>query len=331
VARLTLLRHGLRADVYRADILSGPSVLVKHFRQASEQAVRELTSCALLRDSSDVVARVVAIDEPQRIVVFEYLTGAADLFTALRIDEPTRVLRRLGELLGRLITSTHPLALADSVATQEAAALAGAWPRVDAWAAPLNVVRPARLDATLQTLLAHHARGTPRSLTQGDPAPSNVLFPAAGAALLTDFEYGAQRPVLFDLAQWFVRCPLPLPWFEVLADTVSASLRAARVYPHDPAFRIDLARQASYAALYMFTWLPIERANDADAPWVGEWSVRQALLSTAARGALAAALAPELQALADWFGALHRVLARAWPDSGSGALDWRALVGRTPC
>ncbi len=58
---------------------------------------------------------------------------------------------------------------------------------------------------------AHPAKA---SLTQGDPAPSNVVFTTDGQARLVDFEYGAQRHVLADLVQWWIRCPLPEPWFE---------------------------------------------------------------------------------------------------------------------
>jgi hypothetical protein len=224
-----------------------------------------------------------------------------DLFQALRVHPPAAVMRDLGGLLGR---PWQPTARTRPTLSQRK--------------------RPTRC-----ARLAQHAAGEPRSLTQGDPAPSNVLFRDGQAALLTDFEYAAVRPALFDLAQWYVRCPLPSAWFDLLADTLAAALGTAGVYRRNRDFHRDLARQASYAALYMLTWLPIEQALTDDVPWVGDWRVRQALLSSARRGADAAAMVADLQPLAHWFGALQLALARAWPDSGNGALDWRSLVGKT--
>jgi hypothetical protein len=328
LTNLRLLKRGVRANVWRADCAHGERLLVKQFPGQSEHATHEIAACMRLRGSVDIVPRVIAIEADARLVVFEYIRAAQDLFQALRARQPAVVMNDLGGLLGRLIGATDGPNSSDPVAAAEAAALRRAWSRVEAWANALDVVAPRGFAAALDGLLAHHVAGGPRSLTQGDPAPSNVLFRDGQAALLTDFEYAAVRPALFDLAQWYVRCPLPSAWFELLADTLAAALGAAGLYGRNGDFRRDLARQASYAALYMFTWLPIERALTDDVPWVGDWRVRQALLSSATRGAVAAATLPELTPLAHWFGALQLALARAWPGSGSGALDWRSLVGR---
>lgn len=326
---LQLLKRGARANVWRADIAGGERLLLKHFPERSEHAAREIAACRRLRDHADIIPHVLAIDSRQRLVVFEYVSAARDLFQALRADLPDPVMRNLGAVLGRLILTTHERRASDAVAAAEAAALRAAWFGVEAWADTLKVVAPAGFAAAFEGLLTHHVTGEPRSLTQGDPAPSNVLFRSGRPALLTDFEYAAVRPVLFDLAQWYVRCPLPDAWFGVLADTLASALGAAGLYRRDGDFGRDFARQASYAALYMFTWLPIERALADDVHWVGDWRVRQALLSSATRGAAAAATVSELTPVAHWFGALRQALARAWPDSGSGALNWRSLVGRT--
>jgi hypothetical protein len=326
---LRLLERGARANVWRADLARGERLLLKQFPQRSVHAAREIAACARLRDSAAILPRVIAIETQERLVVFEYVRAARDLFQALRAYQPAAVMRDLGSLLGRLIVATQGPSESDGVAAEEAAALRAAWVRVEAWADTLNVVPPAGFAIAFDGLLAHHVVGGLRSLTQGDPAPSNVLFRDGQPALLTDFEYAAVRPALFDLAQWYVRCPLPDTWFGLLTDTLASTLGAAGVYRGDGDFGRDLARQASYAALYMFTWLPIERALTDDEPWVGAWRVRQALLSSATRGAAAAATLPELAPLAHWFGDLWDALARAWPESGSGALDWQSLVGRT--
>lgn len=324
-----LLKRGVRANVWRADLARGERLLLKQFPQRSAHATQEIAACTRLRDSAAILPRVIAIEVEERLVVFEYIRAAHDLFQALRTHQPSEVMRDLGSLLGRLIVATQGPNESDGVAAEEAAALRAAWIRVEAWADALNVVPPAGFAAAFDGLLAHHVGGRPRSLTQGDPAPSNVLFRDGQPALLTDFEYAAVRPALFDLAQWYVRCPLPDAWFGLLSDTLARALGAAGLYRGDGDFGRDLARQASYAALYMFTWLPIERALADDVPWVGAWRVRQALLSSATRGAATAATLPELAPLAHWFGDLRDALARAWPQSGSGALDWQPLVGKT--
>ena len=101
------------------------------------------------------------------------------------------------------------------------------------------------------------------------------------------------------------------------------------IYADAEAFDDDLAYVATYAALYMFTWLPIDQAIAEDPAWVGAWRARHALLSSSSRGMRAARSAPALLPLADWLDALNSTLTRAWPASGDGAPNWNALVGKS--
>ena len=274
---------------------------------------------------------LIAVDTQRRVLIVEYLSHAIDLFVALRrSSDALDIARELGRLMARLVLATRQLpTFVDDVAIRERAALVEAWPKVEAWAAQFGLRRS---DAVAEAIAAVHDRYAhpPRaSLTQGDPAPSNVVFLPDGQARLVDFEYGAQRHVLADLVQWWIRCPLPEPWFEATVDSVRAALIAAHIYVDADEFDDDLARIASYAALYMFTWLPIERALTDDPSWVGAWRVRQALLSASSRGMRAARSANALAPLADWLGQLNDALTRAWPASGDGAPDWVAIVGKS--
>ena len=127
----------------------------------------------------------------------------------------------------------------------------------------------------------------------------------------------------------WIRCPLPEQWFEAVVDEVRAAFVGNGMYADAEAFDDDLAHVATYAALYMFTWLPIRQTVTEDPPWVGAWRARHALLSSSSRGMRAARSAPTVAPLADWLDALNAALSRAWPTSGNGAPDWNALVGKT--
>ena len=129
-----------------------------------------------------------------------------------RCTDPLSVTRELGRLTARLATATRQLPpFVDDVAIRERAALAAAWPKVEAWAAEFGVPETDGMAAAIAAVLDRWAHPSKASLTQGDPAPSNVVFLPDGQARLVDFEYGAQRHVLADLVQWWIRCPLPEP------------------------------------------------------------------------------------------------------------------------
>jgi len=334
VAALVPLGSGPRARTYRADVIAdgrSQSWVVKHFPDDSEHARQEFGCQARLRGTVGIVPTLIAADPQRRILVVESLQPAVDLFVALRRSvDPLATTRSLGDVTARLIAATRePPAHPDGVAIRERDVLLATWPRVDAWARSFGIETPNALRATLDDLGERYAHPAVASLTQGDPAPSNVMFTADGQARLVDFEYGAQRQALSDVVQWWIRCPLPEPWFEALVDQVRAATLADGVYREADAFDDDLSHAATYAALYMFTWLPIGATSTDDPAWVGPWRVRQALLSSSSRGARAARAVASLAPIYDWLSQLNEALTRAWPASGDGAPDWPALVGKS--
>jgi hypothetical protein len=334
VASVVGLGAGLRARTFRCEVIAeglSQSWVVKEFPQTSTHAQQEFNSYARLGKTVGIVPTMIALDPDRRVLILQFLTHSVDLFVALRrSSDAASVMRTLGALIARMIVATSdPPVVADDVAARESAALLAAWPKVAAWAGEFGVRRTPDLDRAIAAVTDCYANGKPASLTQGDPAPSNVAFTTDGQARLVDFEYGAQRHALADLAQWWIRCPLPEPWFEELVDIVRNELMAAGIYDNVDVFDDDLAHLATYAAMYMFTWLPIGAALTEDPPWVGNWRVRQALLSTCTRGARAARSARGLEALSEWLTQLGAALSRAWPASGDGTPDWNALVGKS--
>lgn len=334
VATIIRLAAGARAQTHRADVIAdgrAQSWVIKYFAAPSAHATQEFNSYARLRGVGGVTPTLIALDPQRRILIVEYLPHATDLFVALRrSEEPLDVVRALGQVMARLIIATrHTPPEVDDIAIRERAALVAAWQKVEAWSATIGVRGSGDVSRAITAIEERYAHPPKASLTQGDPAPSNVMFTPDGQARLVDFEYGAQRHVLADLVQWWIRCPLPERWFEALVEEVRAALIAERIYADADEFDDDLAHIATYAALYMFTWLPIEEALTGDPAWIGAWSTRQALLSSSARGMRAARSASGLAPIAQWLCDINTALTRAWPDSGDGAPDWMSIVGKS--
>lgn len=243
------------------------------------------------------------------MLVTEFIPASTTFFEAVAssatsASEPVapKAMAALGSAMARLIS--EPLADDPAVRRREADRLRDALPGIEQWAAGIGVTRP--LDGAAP-LLEDHANPRLAALTQGDPAPSNMLF-VDDRCMLVDFEYAAQRHPLFDLAQWHIRCPLPDAWLRSIEEPIR------EVYTGD--FERGLARAKSYAGLYMLSWLPKDEALERNPPWADSWSVREALISTALRCANAA---PEL---ASWFTDLSERLCERWPECGDGAVDW---------
>lgn len=163
---------------------------------------------------------------------------------------------------------------------------------------------------SIEAVVEHFLSPPVLALTQGDPAPSNVIF-LEDRALLVDFEYAAVRHALFDLAQWYVRCPLPL--------SCQSTLQYAAQEVYRGEFERDLAYMQLYAGLYMLSWLPLDGISDSNRPWADGWTVRGALISTAERSADAAKRAG-LGDLQGWFEGLAYACRRMWPTLGDGSI-----------
>ncbi|NJN50618.1 MAG: phosphotransferase [Gammaproteobacteria bacterium] len=166
------------------------------------------------------------------------------------------------------------------------------------------------------------ARNATPCADSGDPAPSNLLW-IDRRVVFVDFEYAANRHALFDLAQWYMRCPLPSAWFAALADGVAHRLVSRGMFASRARFDAALQRMCQHAGLYMLTWLPIAAALERDRPWVADWTVRRATLSSLLR---LAAVTPPNSALRDASTSLHRALSSRWGDSGDCNIDWAGMI-----
>ena len=74
-------------------------------------------------------------------------------------------------------------------------------------------------------------------------------------------------------------------------------------------------------ALAMLSWFPIEILEE-DRPWTGEWTVREALISTCLRRTYSTEGIARLRPLTGAGGMLSRTLQARWPESGDGRSRW---------
>ena len=297
------------------------ALIAKWFDHDDEFARREIASYRQLAARNVTsVAPLVAIRAERRAIVLESLPGM-DLLGALATYPSGQVMSALGDAIAELVVATAPMDLGEGTAHRERNELEKRLPVIERrllqFGVALNDDERATMLSCCDVPLV-----PPIALTQGDPAPSNVLF-EPGRAWLVDFEYGAPRHALFDLAQWFIRCPLPPACFAVLRERIRMRLVGAGVFASTREFDGALARSCTHAALYMTSWLPIDAAFDCDRPWGGgDWTVRAALTCTAHRMADATASGP----LVDVFERLRVSLVERWPEAGTGEIDWQRLV-----
>ncbi len=296
-------------------------LIVKWFDHDDEFARREIESYRQLAARNvTCVAPLVAIDAARRAIVLESLQRM-DMFGALATYPSAQVMNALGDAIAELVVATTPMDLEEGTARRERDELEKRLPAVERRLLQFGVVLDDEERAAMLTC-CDVPLTPPIALTQGDPAPSNVLF-ESGSAWLVDFEYGAARHALFDLAQWFIRCPLPPACFAALRERVRTRLVSAGVFASIREFDQALARSCTHAALYMTSWLPIDAALDGDQPWGGgDWTVRAALTCTAGRMADATVRGP----LVGVFDRLRASLAERWCEVGTGEIDWQSLV-----
>ena len=330
VRECRLLKRGLRADAYHVffdDGVRGTAAIAKRFRELDDFSAGEAASYRLFRDRGlDVAPPLIAVADDGRWLVLETVQGDDLMATLRRFRDPAAQIVGLAHTVAKLVLGTRGAQPGhDGTRHREADALSRGWPAVLDWAAKLGARSSDGVLDDVAALLDRYRDPPVLAWTQGDPAPSNVLFTPEGAVLV-DFEYGAPRHALHDLAQWLIRCPLPLDWFSHLEQTVGNALVGERVYSDTEAYRHDLACMAAYAALYMYTWVPIGRALGEDVPWAPGFPARRAVVSTTRRLGLVLTRCPELPALAEWAGAVARALAGRWPEAGDGEIDWASAA-----
>ncbi len=328
--RTTLSSRGERVESMRAAVRGTRTqtrvietdrrrLVVKMFATDDDFARREFDSYqTLARHAPGVIVPLVAMDRRAGYLLLEHRDGL-DLFGALAVGDPIAVMHALGDGIASVIIDTAALPGSTGTAAEERDALIAKMPLLRDLFASARVALPA---ATYDSIagLCNAVTASPTALTQGDPAPSNLLFTDDGVRLL-DFEYGARRNALFDLAQWYVRIPLPLPWFDALSTRVRARVVAAGVFASDDDFDAAAVQMCRYASLYMLTWLPVTAVDERDRAWVGDWTVRKAFLSTLHRF-IDASHAPEKAALQS----LASAMQSRWPEVTRFEVDWDGLI-----
>ena len=161
-------------------------------------------------------------------------------------------------------------------------------------------------------------------LTHGDWAPSNVIMTADGARLL-DFNHAAYRHPFHDRAAWHLVCPLPTELVARCDAAYFTELAAGMPRSADPALVAEhWALIGTARGLDVLSWLPIA-ALERDQPWVGEWSVREAMLEVCQRTAAIAEGAAATRPVADTLSDLRGRLAIRWGNCARTP-PWAALA-----
>jgi len=191
--------------------------------------------------------------------------------------------------------------------------------RLDQWFEGVNCVPPPGFESCLASIAAVYAEPGPwLAFTHGDPAPSNNHV-AADRVRLLDFEYGAMRHALYDITAWNVLCPLPLPVVAAMSrcfrEELAQHCPAAR---DEAAYRKAWATLCAYRALAMLTWIPpsIMARNQ---PWVGEWTMREAVLAAVSRLHGVTAAIAELEPISEAALQLAGALRSRWREFADGA------------
>jgi hypothetical protein len=195
------------------------------------------------------------------------------------------------------------------------------------WLAAPARGRAIELDTAIDAIV--ESFGTPGpylTFTHGDIAPSNVLV-RGEESWLVDFEYGGYRHALYDPTAWHVLCPLPEGALMAFGAAYREVLSSELPDCADPTlFAREWARLAAYRAIALLSWLPIE-AREWDRPWVDDWSVRQAVLTTLERTSRLSDNDPSLEALSDAAGVAASYFSREWGCDRGALPKWTRAPG----
>ncbi|MCK4257928.1 MAG: hypothetical protein KAX49_03065 [Halanaerobiales bacterium] len=147
------------------------------------------------------------------------------------------------------------------------------------------------------------------SFTHGDMAPSNNHI-KDNQIFLLDFEYGGYRHALYDITCWNILCPLP----EFLVEKIKYHYKNELlndVKADDETFDKTWNYLCAWRALAMISWFPLE-VLEKNRPWVDDWSMREAMLSTLNRLGKVCNNSKELDSLAQSVFILKQELSNRW-------------------
>jgi hypothetical protein len=347
LAEPTLLKDATRTLVLRARAQgAGPahdSVIIKALRDDAATGFAEWAALAFLAElpaAKGLVPGFLGGDAGQGLIVLEDLGLGATLHELLMGGtraEAEAALRELAQQMARLHLATRGhearfsairqgLPAAEGHGRQrEAAAWLASRARMLAWLSATGCAAPAGLDAGLELIAAAYAEPGPwLSFSHGDPAPSNNHIAGQRVRLL-DFEYGAYRHLCYDISAWNILCPLPLPAVALMREAFEGQLAGPLGVEHN-AFSRPWAMLCAYRALAMITWVT-PAILEADRPFVGDWTARQAILAALTRAAAACAPLAELAPITSALERLRDALRERWPAYAQPALAtrWPAL------
>ena len=341
-----------------------PTVVVKRLHPGSTLGYTDwaaLRFLGSLAGGQGLAPRVLGGDAPARVVLLEDLGPGGSLDALLQAPPGPPAARAardaclaLAAQYARLHVASRgqEAAFARACAEtppaapegrhEEARRWTGGLERVRAWLDGAGCPVEPGLGAACERVAAVYAEPGPwLTFTHGDPAPTNnhVAPPAPGrgpAVSLLDFEYGAFRHALYDLTAWDVLCPLPRDLLAAMRRRYRAALGptlpAGAGGAGDPpggAFSAAWAEMVAFRALALLSWIPT-RVLDANAPWVGDWTAREAILVALGRLRLALAGLAELAPIRRTAGRLEFAPASPLgrgrrPPEGNHGPRWPAL------
>jgi tRNA A-37 threonylcarbamoyl transferase component Bud32 len=272
------------AERFRSTVTRRGDVVDKVYKRPDARNEVERSAYRHLAAFSAPVPRFVASNDDG--IVLEYVDAVCDYDEALRSADAVAATRAVG----RAYAALHAVPPAGPVTRVRLET-----EHLAAWCDAMHVAVPDLGDA----IAAYDDPGEMLAFSHGDPAPSNTLLRADGAAVLVDFEYAGARHRGYHLAAWHVLCPLAPELLDALHDGYGREIEG-----------LD--------ALIVWRAVQVVGMNrtellGADREFAPGWSARASLLTALRRGGEhEPGLLP-----------LHDVLARRWPDSADRLPEWR--------
>jgi aminoglycoside/choline kinase family phosphotransferase len=331
-----VIKDGERNRVVRCGVASAQpdvsSIIIKQIKKDPACGFSDWASLAFLSTSAttrSLVPRFYGGDVDGGFFLMEDLGDTQSLQDVLRGSDPGKVqskLRTLAVQMARL----HAATLANEKSFQEIRQglpgyeASGRHREAEYWLAnrskllhwfqALDCALPQEWEICLSRIAKDYARpGGFLSFTHGDPAPTNNYLSPWRTSLL-DFEYGGFRHALYDITAWQMLCPLPIPcvtdmrrWFR---HELAKSCAAAR----DPAhFEQAWAYLCAYRGLAILTWISPDVLQQ-NRPWVGDWTMREAVLAAVTRLSEATANFVSLQPVHEAATRIAATLRSRWPE-----------------
>jgi hypothetical protein len=344
IAQVDLLKDWERNNIWRVHLEGAavPSVIAKQLKRITPQGYTDVASLRFLTEDpslEEVAPQLYGASGDGQFYLMEDLGGSRSLVEVLAagnvpdtIEKVTALGRRMGQMTAATLGYGEEVFLgirreypnADECGREvEARQWRMNLTRLGALAKQVNLALPRPAAICLQQIVQSYVESAGAlAFSHGDPAPSNNHVAEDGRVRLIDFEYGAYRHVYYDLTGWFILCPLPLPWLEPMVGAFREELAFNLPSCASPLWH---ARQWATLSLYrgiaMLTWMP-DNILEFDRPWVGDWSVRAAIVSTCLRMHQTAAAVPEYAPLAEFTQSLAEAFRARWPYVGNGAIQW---------